>query len=808
MTDELGPVLRRLRHRAGLTQEQLAERSTVSVRTIRRLETGRSADHRLTTVNLLADALGVGAEERRQLVDSWHRAQPAVASGPESPAAEPATAAAPVPLPAPAVAPLPFVSPALAAAAASLAGEVRRRWQREEWHRRVHDPFPLPVRWRPAARELMDHPANIQRLPPGVAPHGLDLEGGPRSVADTYRSIASERLVILGRVGSGKSILAIRFALDLLGAPAPPPRVPVIFGAGSWDPATTTFRDFLIDRLLRDHPHLAHRLPSGSTPAADLVDDGLILPVLDGFDEIAEGLREGALEALSTAGGPLVLTSRREEYAEAVDAAYAPLAGAAAIELTDLTVEDLGAYLPRADRRKARQGDSGSGSGSGGESAWSSVVEKLPAGDAPGSAPLAEALRTPLMVSLARAMYSRAPGRDPAELLDAERFPTTSRLEEHFLAGFVPAVYRHRAPERDEPRRQRACTPDQAMRWLGYLAHTMDGRQDLAWWRIGPALPAVTRALLAVLVSALCMASATWLVQLLALPSGLLEVMDLRSVLLQGLFVGLLTGTAFGLSHSVLAMFGRAAVLPSRVQLRLSAPHHWIGRQQLQAFTSRFGFMMLGGSVLGIGYAWALALLRAMHNGLPLSDAAMIKDTLVNMLIFALIFGLTSGLVFGTLGLFEAPMDIAAAATPSRLLSVNRAVVGRQLLALIPLLTLGIALCGYAVVALLHGLFGPLLWTPQGALLLGTVGGLGGSTAYVLTFTAWGQWLTLCRIWLPLTGRLPWNTAGFLEDAYHRGVLRQAGAVYHFRHNRLQRHLAHAYRRRSPGARNEEPRGR
>lgn len=53
-----------------------------------------------------------------------------------------------------------------------------------------------------------------------------------------YRRIPSGRLVVLGRAGSGKSILAIRFVLDLLKdrtASAEP--VPVIFSLASWDPA-------------------------------------------------------------------------------------------------------------------------------------------------------------------------------------------------------------------------------------------------------------------------------------------------------------------------------------------------------------------------------------------------------------------------------------------------------------------------------------------------------------------------------------------------------------------------------------------
>jgi hypothetical protein len=49
--------------------------------------------------------------------------------------------------------------------------------------------------------------------------------------------------------------------------------------------------------------------------------------------------------------------------------------------------------------------------------------------------------------------------------------------------------------------------------------------------------------------------------------------------------------------------------------------------------------------------------------------------------------------------------------------------------------------------------------------------------------------VALSRIWLPLTRRLPWRLIAFLDDACQQGVLRQAGAVYQFRHARLQDHL-------------------
>ncbi|MFE2601651.1 helix-turn-helix domain-containing protein [Streptomyces sp. NPDC059396] len=783
MTDELGALLRRLRKRTRLTQEQLAERSTVSVRTIRRLETGRSTDHRLRTLHLLADALEAGTEERRQLTDTLGRAQ-------QGPAVEPPEPAPVAPADPPGPAP---TAPAgwLADAAASLAREVRRRWQREEGHRRVHDPFPLPVRWQPVPAELTDRPENIQRLHPGATPQDLDLSGDLRSVVETYRSIASRRLVILGRAGSGKSVLAIKFALDLLAAPAAPARVPVIFSIGSWDPTTTALRDLLVDRLLRDHPYLARQVPSGSTLAAALVDADLVLPVLDGFDEIAEALRAAALETLNATSLPLVLTSRRDEYASAVRAVHAPLVWAAGIELTDLTVEDLAAYLPRTDRLVAH----------GGEGVWDAVLERLRVRDALASTQLAEVLRTPLMVILARTLYSETPGKNPAELLDTARFPTASHLEEHLLAGFVPTVYRRRAPERvDAGRGQRNWDPGQAQRWLGYLAHSLTQgaheQQDLAWWRLGQNLRVSTRVLHTVLVSALCMAMATWLVQLLATASGHVVLPGLGPSLFQGVLIGMFSGAAFGVTYFALAVFGRTTAVPSRVRLRLSAADRRAGRRTVRAFFTRFGFMLLGGSVLGIGYSWAIALVSVLDSELTLSHTELMKIVLINTLLYGLIIGLTAGLIFGLLAVFEAPMDITAAATPIRLLSVNRTTARRQFLVLVPALGLGVILCGYAVVHLFQGVLGPLRWPLQEAVLLGAAGGLGGSTAYVLAFTAWGQWLTLSWVWLPMTRRLPWDTVAFLEDAYQRGVLRQAGAVYQFRHIRLQRHLAQSYRHR------------
>ncbi|WP_143064660.1 hypothetical protein [Streptomyces colonosanans] len=59
-----------------------------------------------------------------------------------------------------------------------------------------------------------------------------------------------------------------------------------------------------------------------------------------------------------------------------------------------------------------------------------------------------------------------------------------------------------------------------------------------------------------------------------------------------------------------------------------------------------------------------------------------------------------------------------------------------------------------------------------------------------LVRSVWMEFL-VARIVLAVLGRVPWRFMSFLADAHERrGVLRQVGAVYQFRHLDLQRHLA------------------
>src|SRR5579859_3758669 len=79
-------LLRRYRTTAGLTQEELAEQTTLSVRTISDLERGVNHRPHAFTVRRLAHALALSDEESSQLAAAAHQAR---ASESEEPGGHP-----------------------------------------------------------------------------------------------------------------------------------------------------------------------------------------------------------------------------------------------------------------------------------------------------------------------------------------------------------------------------------------------------------------------------------------------------------------------------------------------------------------------------------------------------------------------------------------------------------------------------------------------------------------------------------------------------------------------------------------------
>ena len=249
-----------------------------------------------------------------------------------------------------------------------LARAVGTQWEAEAAVRRLNDPYPLPVSWSAADASLTDSWDSLVRLAaegagwPKPPPAGTwaagpdDLAGTGGDLVEVLARVPTGRLVILGEPGAGKTMLMVRLVLDLLALRDAGGPVPILASIASWNPtdAGQNLRDWLGAQLLIDHPALADPPPpdrTEPTQAAALLASGLILPILDGLDEIQEGVRGPAISKINAVlrpGEQLVVTSRSGEYQDAVrrqDGIEVTLRGAAAVQLRTLEADAVRKYL-------------------------------------------------------------------------------------------------------------------------------------------------------------------------------------------------------------------------------------------------------------------------------------------------------------------------------------------------------------------------------------------------------------------------------------------------------------------------------
>ncbi|MGW5647666.1 NACHT domain-containing protein [Saccharopolyspora sp. NPDC003762] len=585
------------------------------------------------------------------------------------------------------------------------------------------------------------------------------------AIRDTYQAISSQRLVILGRAGAGKTVLAHHLILDLTDNTSVTAPVPVLFSLSDWNPTSTRLRAWLVQQLLRDFPFLEDRNPTtGGSGAEDLVDAELLLPVLDGFDEIPDQHHRAAIREINNVDWPLVLTSRPEQYAQAARTVKA-VGRAAAIELDDLTLTQAHHYLRKsASKTRAHQ--------------WDEVFKHLEtAPQEAASQNLTPVLRTPLMVTLARTTYNDALDRDPRELLDTSRFPTSEDLEEHLLDIYLKTLY----DRRDHRTRRANHAPEDARHWLGYLATHLTRRSthELTWWQLPATLHRHTRTLITTAACGILGGFGFTAVAFGAHPGEF-------AYLLMGFLVGfvrtLLIGLAIGLIKEV--GFTRGYTRRAPECLRLSLRKRSYERRPPRAYLKKSWSEFNKGLALGL----AVTLVVWFPTGVYLLSSGLTAE-FTHDLVDVLVVGFVTGLVYGLVGVgvFALGDDHDPHATdPWTLLTRDRTVT--LVRTTTSVLMFGI-LFGTASVI---GIFGGSVELTAGltiGLALGLV--VGGAR---LMFSAWGNWLLFACLWLPLTGRLPWRPKRFLEDAYQRGVLRRAGAVYQFRHARLRDHLATRYR--------------
>jgi hypothetical protein len=712
--------------------------------------------------------------------------------------------------------------PTLAEVADQLAAAVTGQWEAEAELRRLYDPYPLPVSWGAADATLVEAWPSLVQLAsswPGIAASPMPTWAlDPAALADSDGEISdvlisripTRRLVVLGVPGAGKTVLLVRLVLELLAARSETGGpVPVLVPLASWNPEEQDLHSWLVSRLATDYPGLREPVSSlsgGTSRLRALLDQKMLFLVLDGLDEIPRDLRGSAIVKVNAAlrpGEGMVLSSRAEEYRQAVDPGdgrLVRLQGAVGIELHNLDTADIKSYLCQ---------DSGTPAHA---ARWDPVLAML------GNAgPIGQVFRTPLMVGLARTIYNprrdepRISLPDPAELCDLARFATSESLEGHLFDAFIPAAYRDH-----HSLGNRRWTAARAERWLVYLAKhltdNLDGTTDLAWWELWHAAPRQLPGIVTGLISGLAIGIAAWLGPGLGVGIGVGLIIGLIVGIAvrvrAGFFGGTVGGVAGGATGGILGGFiggfigGSAPTTGLVGGLALG-----IGVGPVSGLVGGFLGCLAGGIGVGLTAGHGAGLAAGLVDGLGAAMAAALCATAAGRrtparglrglrwtpaglgigTVSGLGVGITVGITAGppaglaagftvgfvsaiALGLEGAPPNPGVAADPSTALARDRTTF----------LAMGSA------AAITFGLGGGLgVWVGVGVGAAIAVGlGVGFLQATYGRFLVARCWLALCR-------RLPWRLMGFLADAHRkRGVLRQVGAVYQFRHAELQRRLS------------------
>lgn len=677
----------------------------------------------------------------------------------------------------------------------------------------VYDRLPMPVRWQEA--EELSSGSRPHAPDANLANQAEDLTGTFDEVLEYFRQLPESRLVVLGPAGAGKTVLATELARRLLVARQPDDPVPVIIPAAAWDPRQTALFDWVAEQLIRINSGLAQRVSDGRrviTRAQALVDRMKVLPILDGLDEVTKASRPMATLAINQYGWsqPLVMTCRTDEYLRIIGIEHGtPVARAAVVQLMPLELADIKGYL-----------------GPNWDGHWTAMYDRL---DAEPRGALAEALANPLMLWLAWAVYSNA-GRSPAELADTRRFASRAAIEHHLLAEFVPAVYRDSKDlSTGSLERLLPASRSSERRWLGFLASDAylhkktpgrSGRasldifetrdlQNVAWWRFTGAARSLR--VLGVFIRGALLLAVLWELIVIVLshngnrrygayvgfrkaffsgPLGQSVWPTIRQLILlvpketrqhaysvvSGIPQYIVDPPASAVFSAVLLIlfFGTFAAYseaerPSYLHIRPRLPISWLA-------SSLPNLIVVAGAMWFVIVYW--------HHSYFVATFFGQRSTWFTVLAISLAMS-----VPGWPRKLVAKTDVVGAVSPIESFRLDRwadVVVTSSRRAIFAV-----------VVALFSGPQLALAYIAFAVACTGVALVLGGRTSNFASRS-----YTDACIWLTITRRMPWRPMRFLADAEHRGVFLEVGAIFRFRHARVQLQLRDWYDAyRPPGAR-------
>ncbi len=627
---------------------------------------------------------------------------------------------------------------------------------------------------------------------------GADTHGTLQEVLGFYRKLSPGRLVITGAPGAGKTILALQLVLLLLADRESDGPVPVRLSLSAFDPHRHSLQEWVADQLTR-----IYRLRPKA--AAALVAARLVLPILDGLDEMdADGTPVYSSRAAATlasmnaylhgtAKGQAVITCRSASYA-ALEAVEVWAQDAARIDISPVSPNGARAFIVSRTSDRTR---------------WQPVLDVIRANP---TSPLAQALSTPWRLTVAVAVYderhpdSGARVRDPRDLL-SPALQSLDRIRDHLLDLFirsatVPRFFPSQAGVWPLP-----YTSQQVRSWLTVLArylHTnatttrkVSGRElsgsDLVLHELWPLVGDHRVRLTAALVPA-----APWLTWALVVLCG-----------------GLITRSPLFIASAIIiiaALLGAASwaeAWPEPEQTDLRRLKTAQGKRSLAT-----GFWL--GLLIGVGLGVVVGTVVGATSG-------VVAGSLIG-LISVLMMGLPLGIALGLARGFVVT-EVAGGAGPRRLMQRDLFSVPLFGVALMfsGVVTLGLVftaapesdtvegasvfvLMGEIVLVIVSGMAFMLISMGAGIVVLFALGPASGYAVEPLRRLlsgsprgerrSWGgvlglRYLALLLWTRRLSGReLPWRLGRFLDWCCEVGLMRTAGIAYQFRHQELQDFLA------------------